>query len=101
MGYSGILLNKRFHIIYTIVTPWGLYEYNSFPMGIVIAIDVFQVRLVGLFSNLPYVIVYIDAIVIVTKGSLVGYFEKIEEVLKTLLELEIQANPLKCTWATD
>ena len=96
MGYYSMMLNRKAKQICTIVIPWGLYEYNALPMGISIATDVFQARLAGLFSHLPFVLVYIDGIAIITKGNLKYYFEKVEMVLKILLESGMQVNPRRC-----
>ena len=69
-------------------------------MGIVIAADVFQARLAGLFSHLSFVLVYIDDIAVITKGNLSDHFDKVEIVLRKLLDCEMQVNSRKCTWAS-
>ena len=46
-------------------------------MGIVKATNVFQARLVGLFSHLPHVLVYINDIAIITNWSFEDHLKKV------------------------
>ena len=67
-------------------------------MGIVMASNVFQDRLSGLFMHLSHMLVYIDII------ALIGYeiFEKnlqdVNEVLDIMCNSGMQVNPAKCIW---
>ena len=70
-------------------------------MGILIATDIFKARLASLFSQLSFVLVYIDDIAVITKGTLSDHFDKVEKVLKILLDSGIQLNPRKYAWASN
>ena len=52
------------------------------PIGIVMATDVFQSRLSGLFSHLSYVIVYIDDIAIIGYGAFEEHTNDVWQVLE-------------------
>ena len=47
------------------------------PMGLTIAADVIQQETSKLFKDLPYVVVYIDYLLIVTKASYKDHLEKL------------------------
>ena len=100
MGYYGMMLNRKAKQICTIVVPGDCMNTMPSPW-VIITTDVFQARLAGLFSHLPFVLVYIDDIAIITKGDLKDHFEKVEMVLKILLESGMQVNPRKCIWASN
>ena len=51
------------------ILPWGEYVYNKMPIGLKILADVFQRELSMLFQTMPNVLVYIDNILVITKGS--------------------------------
>ena len=52
------------------------------PMGLKISADVFQREMSKLFEDLPYVLVYIDDQLIVTKGSFKVHLEKLKETFR-------------------
>ena len=54
MGYYAMALTERSKDLCTIVLPWGKYKYNSLPMGVCIATDVFQKRLSESMSLAPF-----------------------------------------------
>jgi len=101
MGYYGMKLSKRARKICTIVTPWGIYEYLSMPMGMVIASDVFQARLASFSAHLSYVLVYIDNIAIIGYGTFEEHFRDVNKVLDIICDSGMQVNPAKCIWAKD
>jgi hypothetical protein len=45
--------NHRSYVSF--VMPWGKYQYKRLPMGIKVAVDVFQEVMTELFSDLDYV----------------------------------------------
>ena len=87
--------SKRARKICTTVTPWGLYEYLSMPMGMVIASNVFQARLARLFTHLSHVLVYIDNIAIIGYGTFNEHLVDVNEVLDILCHSGMQVNPAK------
>ena len=85
MGYYAMELNEQAKKICTIVLPWGFYQYNMLPMGVVVATDIFQARLGDLLGDLPHVVVFLDDILIVSAGSFDDHLEQVEAVLQRLL----------------
>ena len=99
MGYYGMRLNREGRKICTIVLPWGMYEYNVLPMGIVVATDISQSRLSQTFQHLDYALVYLDDLAIIGKSSFTAHLLQIRTVLTSLREKGMQVNPLKSFWA--
>ena len=83
----------------TTVTLWRLYEYLLMSIVMVIARDVFQARLAGLFTHLFYVLDYIDDISIIEYRTFDKHLEYVNEVIDILCNLGIQVNLAKCIWA--
>ena len=52
-----------------IILLWDKYVYLKMPMGLNILADVFQRELSRLFQSMPFVLVYINDILIITKGK--------------------------------
>ena len=98
MGYYAMEMDEMAKKICTIVLPWGFYQYNMLPMGIIVATDIFQARMNELLGDLPHVIVFLDDILIIGNGSFDDHLEKVEMVLKRLLKAGMQVNPLKSFW---
>ena len=61
-------------------------------MGLKISADVFQRELSMLFQDMPYVLVYIDDILVITKGSYEQHLIAVKNVLKILQEAGMQLN---------
>ena len=53
----------------TIVTQWGEYKYQRFPMDMCNSHNIFQGKMSELFIGLDTVRVYTDDLLHVTKGS--------------------------------
>ena len=49
MGYYAMPLSAKSKTYCVISLPWGLYQYNMLPMGILVAADIFQEAMGGLF----------------------------------------------------
>ena len=99
MGYYAMGLTNRSKQICTIILPWGKYHYNSLPMGVCIATDVFQQSLSEILAPVANVYVFIDDILIIGKGSWQEHLDQIDKVLKILYDFGMQVNPLKSFWA--
>ena len=69
MGYYTIRLDPDAQRICTIILPWGKYSYMRLPMGISGSPDFFQEKMSDLMRTLDYVRVYIDDLLIITKGT--------------------------------
>lgn len=101
MTFYGMKLSKRARKIGTIVTLWGLYEYLSMPMGIIMTIDVFQTRLAWLFTHISHVLLYIDNITIIGYTQIEEHLADVDGFLDILYESGMQVNPVKCICAKD
>jgi hypothetical protein len=92
MGYYHIPLDEESQKLCSFVMPWGKYRYKWLPMGIKVAVDVFQEVMTELFSDLDYVRVYLDDILIVDNGSLEDHMYKVSiclaNVCKSLFAVE-------------
>ena len=88
-------LTEKIKQICTIILPWGKYRYNSLPMGVCIAMDVFQQRLEEILATVDHVYVFIDDILVIGKGSWDDHIKQIDKVLKILYDFGMQVNPLK------
>ena len=55
-------------------------------MGLKISADVFQRELSMLFQDMPYVLVYMDDVLIITKGSYEQHLKAVKNVLQNLRE---------------
>ena len=54
---------------YTIVLPWGKYEYQKLPMELCNSPDIFQEKMNDLFIDLEYIWTYIDDLLIISDKS--------------------------------
>ena len=71
------------------------------PMGSKISADVFLRELSMLFQNIPYILVYIDDILIITKGSYEQHLQAVHKALIKLREARTQLNIDKYFFAKD
>jgi hypothetical protein len=69
MGYYHFELSPDSKRLYTIVLPWGKYEYQKLPMGLCNSPDIFQEKMSTLLGDLEYVRTYIDDLLITTKSN--------------------------------
>ena len=70
------------------------------PMGLKISTDVFQRKLGRLFQDFPFVLVYLDDLLIITKGTYEKHLQAVEIVLKKLRDSGMQLNIEKSFFAT-
>ena len=66
MGCYHIGLSTRNKKIYTIVLPWGKYEYRKITMGVCISPDIFQENISKLFEVFDIVHEYIYNVIVIT-----------------------------------
>ena len=92
MSYYVMNVRKDMWKYLVIILPWGKYVYKKISMGLKISADVFQRELSMLFQDMPYVLVYIDNILVITKGSYKTHLQAINKVLLKLREAGMQLN---------
>ena len=100
MSYYAMNVREDMRKYLVIILPWDKYVYNKMPMGMKISADVFQRELSMLFQNMPYCLVYIDDILVITKGSFEQHLQAVEKVLEKLKEAGMQLNIDKSHFAT-
>ncbi len=64
MGYYHIELSPFSKRLCTIVMPFGKFEYQCLTMGLCNGPDIFQECMYEIFSDLEYVCVYIDDLLV-------------------------------------
>ena len=101
MGYYTIRLDKSSQRICTIVTPWGKYQYQRLPMGVMCAPDIFQDRMYDLMADIECARTYLDDLLVLSRGSFSEHLDDLEKVLKRLSGANLRVNIRKCTFAAD
>ena len=99
-SYYAMNIQKRMQKYLVIILPWSKYVYLKMPMGLNISADVFQRELSRLFQGMPYVLVYIDDILVITKGTFEQHLKAVQQVLEKLIEVGMQINVDKSFFAT-
>ena len=97
MGYPSIPLNDKAKSILTIITPFGAYECLTLPMGVMPASDIFQARMVDLFTNMgknrPYP--HIDGILHFKGDTFDEHIEILGQILRLLALMGMQVSAEK------
>jgi hypothetical protein len=101
MGYYHIPLDEESQKLCPFVMPWGKYRYKRLPMGVKVAADVFQEVITELFSDLDYVRVYLNDILIIDNGSLEDHMQKVSICLERLEKAGFKANVQKSLFAVE
>ena len=76
MPYYGMNVREDIRKCLVIILPWDKYVYNKMPMWLKMSADVFQRELSILSQSMIYVLVHIDDILVITKGS---YEQRLQE----------------------
>ena len=92
-GYS-ILLTKKGQKICTTILPKEKYACKRLLMGIAYAPDIFELIMLDLLSDLDYVLVYINDILLLQRQgeSKEDHLTKMEVLLKRLNDIVFSAN---------
>ena len=92
MGYWSITMARKIRELLTIITPFGKYIYKKLPMGLKISADVFQREMCKLMDGIEGVLIYIDDLLIITKGSFEEHILVVEQVLEKMQRKDLQIN---------
>ena len=95
LSYYTLTMSERSLKYLTIILPWDKYRYKKMPMGLLNSADVFQREMKKLFQGLEYVMVYIDNVLVVTKGDYNDHLNKIRTMLERMKSKWIQLEPKK------
>ena len=82
------------------LTPFGLYEWNRMSFGVKTAPMFFQKAMQEVFHDLPYVLIYLDDIVILSDSE-EEHSKHLQSVLQRLKEYNIKIRLDKCSFPVD
>ena len=99
MGYYHIELDPESSRLCTIVLPWGKYEYLKLPMGLCNSPDIFQEKMNKIFAGFEYVRVYINDLLIITKGSFEYHSNHLDTVIEKLETAGLKINATQLCFA--
>jgi Reverse transcriptase (RNA-dependent DNA polymerase) len=100
-GFYHFGLSKRMKKICTMVVPWGKYQYEQLPQGLKTSPDVFQHKMDRMFGDLGFVFVYIDDILIITKGNFEKHLTHLRLVLQCLKLTHLHVNLKKSKFISE
>eukprot|EP00957_Ditylum_brightwellii_P107530 8204508-Ditylum_brightwellii.AAC.1 len=98
MGYYDIEASPDVLNSCKLVLPWSKYEYCKLPMGLCNSPDNFQDNTNELFEEIEDVLVYIDGLLLIRKGTYEEHLKKPDKVLKKLEKAGLKVNMNKYTW---
>ena len=81
MGYYHIPMDEYSKALLGRIMPWGYYQYQVLAMGISNAPDIFQSIMMRLLGDLEFVQVYMDDILITSKGTYSDHIAKLKTVI--------------------
>ena len=99
-AYQQVPLEKNSRKYVVINTHRGLFQYNRLPFGVSSAPGIFQRIMESLSSDIPFVAVYIDDI-LVTGPTDDQHLSTLEEVLKRLQEAGLLLKEKKCIFMAE
>jgi hypothetical protein len=99
MGYYHIELSPFSKYLCTIVMPLGKYKYQCLPMGLCNSPDIFQEHMYEIFSNLEYIHVYIDDLLVMSCSTFEEHLQRLELVFSPLSEAGLKVNANKSHFA--
>ena len=95
MEYWNILLTPNSSRLCTAVTPWGKCEYLRLPMGLCNAPDIFQEKMSGLMTGLEFARIYIDDLLVLSKGTFQEHIDNLEQAFTRLHAAGLKINASK------
>ena len=97
-GYYTIQLGTKYKDITTTVTEFIKFQYNVFPMGMVMSGDIFQAKVNELLGNIKGVKAYINDILFLNTGTFVDHVEKLRICFSCILKDGLRTNAKRCSF---
>ena len=95
MRYYSLQLAQAVKKYCVIKLPWGKYYYKVLPMELIISTDVFQEELGNLFLDCKFLLVHINDLLVLTKGTFKDHLEKVDIAFTKLQGTGMQVHPEK------
>ena len=97
-GYWQIAMEERDIEKTAFITPYGLYEFLVMPFGLAYAPGTFQRLMNNILHDYigRFVAVYLDDIIVYSKGSLENHIDHIRQVFETLRRAHLKIKLKKC-----
>jgi hypothetical protein len=67
---------------------WGKSRHTKIPMGVKVAVDIFQEVMTKIFTGLDFICVYLDDVFVLSNGSLEDHMYKARLVVERLQTAE-------------
>ncbi|MGH7974124.1 MAG: reverse transcriptase domain-containing protein, partial [bacterium] len=108
MGYYTLELDQESSKLCTIITPWGQFRYLLLPLGVMSAVDLFQVVMSLEFQSIDHTFVYLDDLKTATtkdkskppdEDDFQLHLTQLHKALTILQDCGFTINPAKCAWA--
>ena len=96
MGYYHLPLDEETSNLCSICLPFGTYCYKRLPQGVMPAVDCFQREMSHIFSDLDFVKVYLDDVLIHSNGDDSDHLDKLTIVLDRLRAYNLKVKVKKC-----
>ena len=94
-GFYQIPLSESSRDLTTFITPFGRYRYRRLPMGINVAPEIFQRKMVDLLKGLPGAICYLDDILVFGLSDK-EHDDNLNGVLERIQASGLKLNKEKC-----
>ena len=99
VGYYTIRSDKFSQCICTIMTPWGKYQYQRLPMGVMHTPNIFQDSMYNLISDIKCADTYLDDLLVLSQGIFTKHLDDLEKVLICLSGASLRVNICRCAFA--
>ena len=97
-GFWQIPLDKQWALLTTVITPFGRYNFNRLPFGIISAPEHFQRRMSDILSDLEGVVCLINNVLVHSKTQ-EEHDCRLRKVLERIKQVGLTLNAEKCEFS--
>ena len=98
MRYYTLRLSPASQYITTIVTEFGKFKYNRFPMGMCASGNIFQAKVYELLGDIEGVKTYIDNILVLGKDIFEKHIDQLKIIFGGMRAVGLKFNAPKCSF---